>query len=71
MLLAMGSFIVVQRTRVSCRQVIRVMLVDFWEKGPKYQKPMLWTIAVIWVAVMLPGAFFMLKRTVGIMFGGN
>jgi succinate dehydrogenase / fumarate reductase cytochrome b subunit len=47
------------------------MLVDFWEKGPKYQKPMLWTIAVIWVAVMLPGAFFMLKRTVGIMFGGN
>ena len=50
---------------------IRVMLVDFWEKGPKYQKPMLWTIAVIWVAVMLPGAFFMLKRTVGIVFGGH
>jgi succinate dehydrogenase / fumarate reductase cytochrome b subunit len=50
---------------------IRVMLVDFWEKGPKYQKPMLWTIAVIWVAVMLPGAFFMLMRTVGILFGGN
>jgi succinate dehydrogenase / fumarate reductase cytochrome b subunit len=50
---------------------IRVMLVDFWEKGPKYQKPMLWTIVVIWVAVMLPGAFFMLQRTVETLFGGN
>ncbi|MDT7725990.1 MAG: succinate dehydrogenase / fumarate reductase, cytochrome b subunit [Actinomycetota bacterium] len=50
---------------------IRVMLVDFWEKGPKYQKPMLWTIAVIWIVVMLPGAFFMLKRTVETLFGGN
>ncbi|GAB3708604.1 succinate dehydrogenase, cytochrome b556 subunit [Amycolatopsis oliviviridis] len=50
---------------------IRVMLVDFWEKGPKFQKPMLWTILAIWVVVMIPGAFFMMKRTVEVMFGGN
>lgn len=50
---------------------IRVMLVDFWEKGPKYQRPMLWTIGVIWVVVMLPGTYFMLERTVRTMFGGN
>ncbi|MEV6911993.1 succinate dehydrogenase, cytochrome b556 subunit [Amycolatopsis sp. NPDC051071] len=50
---------------------IRVMLVDFWEKGPKFQKPMLWTILAIWVVVMIPGAFFMVKRTVEIMFGGH
>jgi succinate dehydrogenase / fumarate reductase cytochrome b subunit len=42
---------------------IRVMLVDFWSKGTKYQKPMLWSIVVIWIAVMLP-------RTVETLFGG-
>ncbi|OLZ55852.1 succinate dehydrogenase, cytochrome b556 subunit [Amycolatopsis keratiniphila] len=50
---------------------IRVMLVDFWEKGPKFQKPMLWTILAIWVVVMIPGAYFMMKRTVEVMFGGH
>lgn len=50
---------------------IRVMLVDFWEKGPKFQKPMLWTILAIWIVVMIPGAFFMMKRTVEVMFGGH
>jgi succinate dehydrogenase / fumarate reductase cytochrome b subunit len=28
---------------------IRVILVDFWEKGPKYQRQMLWVILGIWV----------------------
>jgi succinate dehydrogenase / fumarate reductase, cytochrome b subunit len=48
---------------------IRIMLVDFWSKGPRYQRVMLWTILAVWVAVMIPGAFFMLKRTVETMFG--
>ncbi|GAA1975077.1 succinate dehydrogenase, cytochrome b556 subunit [Amycolatopsis minnesotensis] len=50
---------------------IRVMLVDFWSKGPKYQKPMLWTIVVLWVVVMIPGAIAMLWRTASVLFGGN
>jgi succinate dehydrogenase / fumarate reductase cytochrome b subunit len=50
---------------------IRVMLVDFWSKGPRYQRPMLWTIAGIWVVVMVPGAYFMLERTVSTLFGGG
>ena len=50
---------------------IRVMLVDFWSKGPKFQKTMLWVIGVVWVVVMVPGAFFMLKRTAEMLFGGN
>ncbi|WAL65016.1 succinate dehydrogenase, cytochrome b556 subunit [Amycolatopsis cynarae] len=50
---------------------IRVMLIDFWSKGPKYQRPMLWTIAVIWVVVMVPGAIAMLWRTASILFGGS
>jgi succinate dehydrogenase / fumarate reductase cytochrome b subunit len=33
---------------------LRVMLVDFWSKGPKYQRVMLWTILAIWFVVMIP-----------------
>ncbi|PPK69702.1 succinate dehydrogenase, cytochrome b556 subunit [Actinokineospora auranticolor] len=50
---------------------LRVMLVDFWSRGPRLQKPMLWTILGIWVVVMVPGAYFMMERTVREMFGGN
>ncbi|MBE1465617.1 succinate dehydrogenase / fumarate reductase cytochrome b subunit [Kibdelosporangium phytohabitans] len=50
---------------------VRVMLVDFWAKGPRYQRQMLWGILVVWLLVMLPGAYFMLVRTVTEMFGGS
>lgn len=50
---------------------IRVMLVDFWAKGPKYQRVMLWSLLGVWVVVMIPGTYFMLARTVSEMFGGG
>ncbi|MEU4801991.1 succinate dehydrogenase, cytochrome b556 subunit [Actinosynnema sp. NPDC023587] len=50
---------------------IRVMLVDFWGRGPKYQRPMLWAVLGVWVAVMIPGTYFMVVRTVSDMFGGH
>ncbi|MGH3636038.1 succinate dehydrogenase, cytochrome b556 subunit [Mycobacterium sp.] len=33
---------------------IRVILIDFWEQGPRYQRLMIWATAVIWVLVMVP-----------------
>jgi succinate dehydrogenase / fumarate reductase, cytochrome b subunit len=50
---------------------IRVMLVDFWAKGVKYQRQMLWAIGVVWVLVMIPGAIAMLWRTASVLFGGG
>ena len=49
---------------------IRIMTVDFWSSGPKYQRQMLWAIVTIWVLVMIPGTYFMLQRTFLNMFGG-
>ena len=46
---------------------IRVMLIDFWSKGPKVQKAMLWVIGVVWVVVMVPGAARILYN----MFAGH
>ncbi|MHB0928200.1 MAG: succinate dehydrogenase, cytochrome b556 subunit [Candidatus Nanopelagicales bacterium] len=48
---------------------IRIILVDFWSKGPRYQRAMLWVVMAIWLVLMVPGAFFMLRHTVEKMFG--
>ena len=49
---------------------IRIMTIDFWSKGPRYQRQMLWVILAIWVLVMIPGVYFMLQRTFLNIFGG-
>ena len=48
---------------------VRIIAVDFWAKGPRYQKQMLWVVVGIWVVVMVPGTYFMLKHTVEALFG--
>ena len=48
---------------------IRVILVDFWGKGPRYQRAMLWVVLAVWLVLMVPGAYFMLLHTVQKMFG--
>jgi succinate dehydrogenase / fumarate reductase cytochrome b subunit len=48
---------------------IRVMLIDFWDKGVRYQREMTWAIVTVFVVVMVPGAIFMLKHTFESLFG--
>jgi succinate dehydrogenase / fumarate reductase cytochrome b subunit len=48
---------------------IRIILVDFWSKGPKYHRAMLWAIMIVWLGLMVPGAYFMLKHTLATVFG--
>jgi succinate dehydrogenase / fumarate reductase cytochrome b subunit len=50
---------------------LRLIAVDFWWKGTRYQRPMLWAIGVIWVVVMVPGAFFMFKHSYEVLFGSK
>ncbi len=33
---------------------VRVILIDFWRQGPRYQRQMLWAVASIWLLVMVP-----------------
>ncbi|MGB3354688.1 MAG: succinate dehydrogenase, cytochrome b556 subunit [Mycobacterium sp.] len=30
---------------------VRIILIDFWQHGPKYQRLMLWVVAGVWIAV--------------------
>jgi len=48
---------------------VRIILVDFWANGPRYQRQMLWTVLGVWLVVMIPGTYFMLKHTVENLFG--
>lgn len=50
---------------------LRIILVDFWERGPRHQKGMFRGIVVVWLLVMIPGTYFMLKHTVEAMFGST
>jgi succinate dehydrogenase / fumarate reductase, cytochrome b subunit len=50
---------------------LRVIAVDFWERGPRLQRQLLWGIVALWVAVMIPGTYFMLARTVAELFGSK
>jgi len=48
---------------------LRIIAVDFWSKGPKLQRVMLWLIVAVWLIVTIPAAFFMLKHSYDALFG--
>lgn len=50
---------------------IRIILIDFWSRGPRVQKQMTWVIAGIWLLVMIPGTYFMMIHTIEAMFGST
>jgi succinate dehydrogenase / fumarate reductase cytochrome b subunit len=45
---------------------IRVILVDFWEKGPRYQRQMSYGVVGLWVVLMAP---FVIRHLSNV-FGG-
>jgi succinate dehydrogenase / fumarate reductase, cytochrome b subunit len=45
---------------------IRVVLVDFWEKGPRYQRQMTYGVVGLWVVLMVPFVI----RHLSHVFGG-
>lgn len=48
---------------------LRIVAVDFWEKGPRFQKQMFWTVCGVWLVLMI-GAFYpVLEHTLREIFG--
>ncbi len=50
---------------------LRVMAIDFWEKGPRYQKQMTYVVLAIFVPVMVAGTWRMIAHTVAKLFGSS
>lgn len=50
---------------------LRIIAVDFWAKGPRYQKQMSYAVVAVVLVVMVPGTYFMIERTVRTLFGST
>jgi succinate dehydrogenase / fumarate reductase, cytochrome b subunit len=50
---------------------LRVIAIDFWKRGPRYQRQMTWVIVGIWVIVMAPGTYYMMRHTMEALFGAT
>ncbi|MEO5778757.1 succinate dehydrogenase, cytochrome b556 subunit [Arthrobacter oryzae] len=46
---------------------LRIIAVDFWKKGAKYQRQMLWAVLALWVVVMVGFSI----RHLSLAFGGH
>lgn len=50
---------------------LRVIAVDFWSKGAKYQRQLLWASLAVWFVIMVPVAVVMLSYSAASLFGGT
>jgi len=50
---------------------LRVIAVDFWSQGPRYQRQMTWGIVALWLVVMIPGTYYMMLHTIEALFGST
>ncbi|MFC8729766.1 succinate dehydrogenase, cytochrome b556 subunit, partial [Streptomyces bacillaris] len=48
---------------------LRIIAVDFWAKGPRLQKQMLWTVVGIWIVLMVGALYPVLGHAVRDVFG--
>ncbi|MCP9944867.1 succinate dehydrogenase, cytochrome b556 subunit [Streptomyces somaliensis] len=48
---------------------LRVIAVDFWAKGPRYQKQMLWTVVGLWIVLMAGALYPVLGHAARELFG--
>jgi succinate dehydrogenase / fumarate reductase cytochrome b subunit len=48
---------------------LRLIAVDFWGNGPRYQRQMLWTVMGIWVVLMAGAAYPVLHHAAATVFG--
>ena len=48
---------------------LRVIAVDFWSKGPRYQKQMLWSVVGLWLVLMLGAIYPVLGHAARELFG--
>jgi succinate dehydrogenase / fumarate reductase cytochrome b subunit len=48
---------------------LRVIAIDFWEKGPRYQRQLLWAVVALWVVLMAGFVYPMTEHTFAELFG--
>lgn len=49
---------------------LRVIAVDFWRNGPRYQRQLLWGVVALWTVLMAGFMYPMTAHTIESLFGG-
>ena len=52
-IMGLGETVLVGAIMFHALNGLRIILVDYWSKGTKYQQAMFWIVIVLWVLVML------------------
>lgn len=52
-IMGLGETVLVAAIALHALNGIRIILIDFWSKGARYQKIMFWIVIVLWVVLML------------------
>jgi succinate dehydrogenase / fumarate reductase, cytochrome b subunit len=50
---------------------LRVITVDFWEQGARFQRQLLWAVVTLWTVLMLGFLYPMTQHTIEILFGSE
>jgi succinate dehydrogenase / fumarate reductase cytochrome b subunit len=50
---------------------LRIIAIDFWAKGARYQRQLLWVALGTWVVLLVPAAFFVLRPSFQTWFGSK
>lgn len=48
---------------------LRIIAVDYWTQGPRYQKQMFWTVMGLWILLMLGAIYPVLGHAARVVFG--
>ena len=48
---------------------LRIIAVDYWTQGPRYQKQMLWTVVGVWILLMVGAIYPVLGHAARVLFG--
>jgi succinate dehydrogenase / fumarate reductase cytochrome b subunit len=66
-IMAVGEVVLVAGIVFHAMNGLRIILIDFWSKGARYQRQMFWGVLGVWVVLM---AGFV-PRHLMLAFGGN
>lgn len=50
---------------------LRVTAIDMWEDGPRHQRRMLWAVLAVWIVLMVPSGYFLLRSAFETWFGAK
>jgi len=64
--MGLGEIALVAAIGLHALNGLRIILIDFWSRGARYQRAMFWIVIVLWV-VLLAG---FVPRQLSVIFGG-